>query len=87
MAKLKMEEKFEKNRVLPGDPMYEYDKQVSYTWRGNLHSGGMFDQISRFSCNFSLRLSLPLRLRTMSGTIAVMRPGSKKWRGHPQIMP
>jgi hypothetical protein len=30
MAKLKMEEKFGKNRILPGDPGYEYDKQVGY---------------------------------------------------------
>lgn len=28
MAKLKMEENFEKNRILPGDPEYAYDKQV-----------------------------------------------------------
>lgn len=28
LAKTKMEEKFTKNRVLPGDPGYEYDKQV-----------------------------------------------------------
>ena len=28
MAKMKMDEKFMENRVLPGDPRFEYDKQV-----------------------------------------------------------
>ena len=28
LAKTKMEEKFSKNRILPGAPGYEYDKQV-----------------------------------------------------------
>ena len=28
LAKTKMEEKFAKNRIMPGDPGYEYDKQV-----------------------------------------------------------
>ncbi|GAX80124.1 hypothetical protein CEUSTIGMA_g7562.t1 [Chlamydomonas eustigma] len=30
LAKQKMDEKFSKNRVLPGDPEFEYDKQVEF---------------------------------------------------------
>jgi hypothetical protein len=28
LAKMRMDQDFQKNRVLPGDPRYEYDKQV-----------------------------------------------------------
>jgi hypothetical protein len=38
LAKMRMDQDFQKNRVLPGDPRYEYDKQVC----DNLNSSSPF---------------------------------------------
>lgn len=37
MAKQRMDEQFLQNRVLPGDPEFEYDKQVRGCGLSNMH--------------------------------------------------
>lgn len=38
LAKQQMDREFQRNQIKPGDPRYEYDKQVGGCWR--LYCGG-----------------------------------------------